>query len=291
MNDTLTADRYRVELEAYSGPLDLLLYLVKRHEIDLHDIPIATLTEQYLAHLKTLEIMDVEHAGEFLVMAATLLEIKSLMLLPRPDDAEDATDAAEDPTDPRYELVQQLLAYKRFKDAANTLEQRQQSWAERFPARPKKQQATADDEGAEERDYELEDVQALDLYAAFARVLESIGQFRTHDVTYDDTPIALHAADIVDRLKREVQQSGDAATGLTLRQLFEGRSNRSELIGLFLATLELVRQNRVLVSQDDSDDPEAIAGDVRLTLRPPEEGQSEAIDSAEFDAAFETEPE
>jgi len=269
MNDTLTTERYRVELEAYSGPLDLLLYLVKRHEIDLHDIPIATLTEQYLAHLKTLEIMDVEHAGEFLVMAATLVEIKSLLLLPRPEDEDQATDAMDDPADPRYELVQQLLAYKRFKDAANHLQERQQSWAERFPAKPKKRQTTLDDEAAEAMDYELEDVQALDLCAAFARVLESIGQARTHDVTYDDTPIALHAADIVDRLKRDLEQATQESNGLTLRQLFEGRTNRSELIGLFLATLELVRQRRVTVSQA-SDDPQ---GDVRLTLRPAEPGE------------------
>jgi len=286
MNDALTADRYRVELEAYSGPLDLLLYLVKRHEIDLHDIPIATLTEQYLTHLKTLEIMNVEHAGEFLVMAATLVEIKSLMLLPRPEDDQDATDAAEDPTDPRYELVQQLLAYKRFKDAANTLEQRQQSWAQRFPARPKKQQATPDDQ-AEAMDYELEDVQALDLCAAFARVLESIGQSRTHDVTYDDTPIALHAADIVDRLKREAEKQGaqaGEAIGLTLRQLFEGRTNRSELIGLFLATLELVRQNRVTVTHGDDSDGQA-GDDVLIALRPPQEGDDGAGDD-EIPAGF-----
>ena len=122
-------DGYRVELDAYAGPMDLLLYLVRRHEIDLNDIPIAKLTDQYLRHLKVIETIDVENAGEFLVMAATLLEIKSAMIMPPPEAGEGEDSAAEGDEnetsgggasggDPRYELVQQLLAYKRYKDAA-----------------------------------------------------------------------------------------------------------------------------------------------------------------------------
>jgi segregation and condensation protein A len=107
-----------------------LLHLVKRNEVDLHDIPIAELTDQYLAHLRAIEVMDMERAGEFLVMAASLLEIKSKTIQPRPEseeeegESEEASDSAEDALDPRYELVQQLLAYKQYKDAANYLEQR-----------------------------------------------------------------------------------------------------------------------------------------------------------------------
>jgi chromatin segregation and condensation protein Rec8/ScpA/Scc1 (kleisin family) len=111
---------YRVELDVYHGPLDLLLYLIKRDEIDINDIPIAPITEQYLAYLQTIKRLDINLAGEFLVMAATLMEIKSAMMMPREAGEEgEETDltAAEDPTDPRYELIQQLLAYKRFKDA------------------------------------------------------------------------------------------------------------------------------------------------------------------------------
>src|SRR5262249_4395392 len=106
---------YQVELESFRGPLDLLLYLVKREEVDICDIPIAKIAEQFLEHLKAPPLIDVEWAGEFLVMAATLMEIKSKMLLPRPEEG-----SGED-ADPRLELVRQLVEYKKFKDAAALL--------------------------------------------------------------------------------------------------------------------------------------------------------------------------
>ncbi len=259
-DDSQTDSRadYRVELDNYSGPLDLLLFLVRKHEIDLHDIPIARLTEQYLAYLATMKRIDLEVAGEFLVMAATLLEIKSRMLLPADQQAEGDADqpADEQWLDPRYELVQQLLAYKRFRDAAGQLEQRLATWEQRLPARaaepsharrtPTDEHGPDDDEHAPPRDIELEDVSVMDLCEAFARMLESIGGRTHHEVLYDDTPIALHAADILDRLTR------DAPTrGMDLHAIFHGRS-RSEAIGLFLAMLELVRRRQVRATQDDS---------------------------------------
>ncbi len=254
-------DDYRVELDAYSGPLDLLLYLVRRHEIDLYDIPIAKLTEQYLEHLRVIEAIDFERAGEFLVMAATLLEIKSQMLVPAASEGEEqpAGDEADlNVADPRYELVQQLLAYKRYKDAAFELEERRREWEARFPIKPSKRELSAEEQ--ENAPLDLEDVQVLDLCKAFARLLDSIGQKRVHEVTYDDTPIALHAEDIVDRLKRD-----GAKGGMTLQQIFVGRTNRSEMIGLFLAVLELVRQRRLRVAQDQP------GGEVKLELRPEDE--------------------
>lgn len=266
-----TSHDYRVQLDAYAGPLDLLLYLVKRHEIDLNDIPVATLTDQYLRHLEVIKAMsgmDVERAGEFLVMAATLLEIKSQMLVPRPEgeaaiDPSKAIDEAAAVLDPRFELVQQLLAYKRFKDAAIALEDRQEAWANRFAAHPVKAKTDAkptptdDDENAAPLDLELDDVSVMDLCEAFARMLESIGQQKVeHQVTYDDTPISLHATDIYDRLTREGPTS--------LQKVFEGRP-RGEMIGLFLATLELVRQRKVRVLAD------GVGGDLKLEARPAEE--------------------
>lgn len=256
---TAHLDDYRVELDAYSGPLDLLLYLVRRNEIDLYDIPIAQLTEQYLDHLKVIEAIDIERAGDFLVMAATLLEIKSQMLVPaeeKPQD-EQSDETNLNLTDPRYELVQQLLAYKRYKDAAYELEERRRAWEGRFPIKPAKRELSANEEDAP---LDLEDVQIMDLCRAFARILDSIGQQRVHEVTYDDTPIALHAEDILDRLKRDAP-----AGGMTLQQIFVGRTNRSEMIGLFLAVLELVRQRRIRVTQDE------LGGDVKLELRPEED--------------------
>ena len=262
---------YRVELENYSGPLDLLLYLVKRHEIDLHDIPIAQLTDQYIAYLEKLRRVDINVAGEFLVMAATLLEIKSRMIMPQAGDddeqtAESGQDAADGEAgegsgmstlDPRYELVQQLLAYKRFKDAATELSARREQWSRRFeasaataPPKPAGTGAGEDDEAEPDNapsiELELDDVSVFDLCEAFARILATIGDGpRDHAVVDDDTPIALHQEDILDRLNREGP--------LTLQRIFEGR-NRSEMVGLFIATLELVRQRRLRVFQDHPGD-------------------------------------
>lgn len=269
-------DDYRVQLDAYAGPLDLLLYLVKRHEIDLHDIPVAQLTEQYLEHLALIQQiqpdMDVEKAGEFLVMAATLLEIKSQMIMPRsPEEQAEDDDAASeenlDTTDPRYELVQQLLAYKRYKDAARKLERKQDDWANRFPVHPiaKPKKKPTDPETAEKIEIDLEDVNVLDLCEAFSRILSSIGHTGQHEVTYDDTPISLHAEDIYDRLHRE--------GAMSLQKIFEGRRNRSEMIGLFLATLELVRDHKVRVFQDD-------AGEITLETQPEQEQQADRSEQA-----------
>ena len=246
------SDDYRIRLDAYAGPLDLLLYLVKRHEIDLHDIPVAKLTEQYLRHLEVIKQIDVDAAGEFLVMACTLVEIKSRMIIPqteREDGEEpaDPTQDIEDERDPRYELVQQLLAYKAFKDAAYALDSRAEQWERRFPARARAGQRPPEPETAEEKTLDLEDVHVFDLCEAFGRILETVGHLGDHKVAYDDTPISLHAEDIHDRLKRDAPKQG-----MTLREIFEGRTNRSEMIGLFLATLELVRQHLVTVVHDDA---------------------------------------
>ncbi len=269
---------HRVQLDAYAGPMDLLLYLVKRHEIDLQDIAMAELVEQYLGHLRVIETVDVDKAGEFLVMAATLVEIKSQMLVPRPaeeDDDENADHPDANPDiDPRFELVQQLLAYKRFKDAANHLEARAHEWETRFPvqARPAPGRSPGTAAGAEPDatdappiELDLEDVNILDLCAAFGRIMDSIGHLGDHQVTYDDTPISLHADDIVDRIGRD---GGDTGR-MTLPQLFQGRS-RSEMIGLFLATLELVRQRKVKVTQNHD-----AQGEIALELQPESLWESE----------------
>jgi len=122
---------YRVELDVYNGPLDLLLYLIKRDELDIYDIPITRILDTYMTYVEMLKRMrhenglDINVAGDFLVMAATLMEIKSAMLLPKSAPVEGEASAAAELADPRYELVQQLLEYKRIKDSATLLEQRQ----------------------------------------------------------------------------------------------------------------------------------------------------------------------
>jgi len=258
---------YRVELDVYHGPLDLLLYLIRRDEIDIHDIPISHITEQYLKYLETIRALDINLAGEFLVMAATLMEVKSAMLSPPTGDEgesdESGLTAAEDPTDPRYELIHQLLAYKRFKDAAMDLDERRQTFEARFARRP----AEADRDQSQTVELDLEDVSLWDLVEAFSRMMDQVGIRRSeHEVVADDTPIELHAADLADRLEREGP--------MTLQQVFEGR-RRGEMVGLFLAMLELVRQRRLHVRQPDP------SASIELSLRDADEAEAELKAEAE----------
>jgi segregation and condensation protein A len=280
---------YKVQLDVYSGPMELLLYLIRRDEVDVKNIPIARITEQYLQHVELIRRVDMNLAGEFLVMAATLLEIKSRMLIPRqaaanPDDPH-APSSVEDLTDPRYELVKQLLAYKEFKDAASDLRQRAQTEAARFP------RAVPRPEGRAPLD--IDDLDLFRLIDAFNAIMASVGHSAYgHEVVYDETPISLHQADILDRLLREAAGAAGVAPsggkGLTLQELFVGRTNKSEMIGLFLATLELIRQKKIAVEQTET------LGDIRLILRddagdqrlfaeetPPTESQTAAAPLAE----------
>jgi len=239
---------YRVELDVYNGPLDLLLYLIKRDELDIYDIPLARITDSYMSYVSMLKELskeqglDINVAGDFLVMAATLMEIKSAMLLPKaPATAEGENSAAAELADPRFELVQKLLEYKRFKDAAMALQKQQELHEQRFPRIP----ASRDQKSDEPPPVDLEEVQVWDLLTAFTSLMKELGtrKPRYHEVIYDDTPIDLHAADIEDRLNREGR--------LSLRLLLERRKSRSEMIGVFLALLELIREKKILVQQED----------------------------------------
>jgi segregation and condensation protein A len=249
------AVEYRVELDVFNGPLDLLLYLIKRDELDIYDIPIARITDTYMQYVNMLQMMSSDHgldinvAGDFLVMAATLMEIKSAMLLPKPPvEVTGEGSAAQDLADPRFELVQQLLEYKRFKDNAMMLETQHQQHESRFPRIPAKFEGQSD----EPPPVDLDEVQIWDLLSAFDKLMKEVGvRKKFHEVTYDDTPIDLHAADIEDRLGREGK--------LTLSQLVVGRKSRSEMIGVFLALLELIREKKILVTQAEAlDDVEII---------------------------------
>ena len=250
---------YKVDLDVYSGPLDLLLYLIRKEEVNIRDIPIARITEQYLHHVAIISRLDINLAGEFLVMAATLMEIKSRMLIPRPvvvpdpNNPEDpaAQASMEDLADPRAELVRQLLAYKSFKDAATDLRRRATVEADRF--------ARAVPKPAGRPPLDIEDLNLFALIDAFSAIMASIGHSAYgHEVVYDDTPISLHQADILDRLQR---QDPATAQGLSLQDLFVGRTKKTELIGLFLATLELIKLKKIFVEQFEP------LGEVRIRLR------------------------
>ncbi len=248
-------DEYQVKLDAFCGPLDLLLYLIRRAEVEIHDVPIAEITDQYLHLLQEVENIDIEAAGEFLVMAATLMEIKSRTLMP-PEESPEGEDgesadgieaaalAAGQTADPRFELVRQLLEYQRYRMASEELDERRRAFMRQFPAQPYHQDKR--DDVAEHRELELEDANVFDLYEVYERIIASIDFARLgdHRIEMDDTPAAVYQEQLLEQLRRA--EGGR----LSLQTIFEGRQ-RVHRIGLFLATLELVRLRKILVSQED----------------------------------------
>jgi segregation and condensation protein A len=223
---------YQVELETFRGPLDLLLYLVKRDEVDICDIPIARIAEQFRDYLNVLTLIDVEGAGEFTVMAATLMEIKSKLLLPRSDTAE----AEEE--DPRLQLVKQLLEYKKFKDAARLLDEQAERQMLRLPRQPVDQpKAPAPGEQP------LRKVELWDLVSAFGRLLRETSALQPQRIVMDETPIDRHMASILDRLRQRPR--------LTFTELFVPPHTRGRLLGLFLAVLELIKGRWIIAEQPE----------------------------------------
>lgn len=219
---------YTVRLESFSGPLDLLLYLVKQEEVEIHEIPIARICDMYLVHLKEIAELDVENASEFLVMAATLMLIKSRALLPD----EEAVDLEEE-LDPKDELIQQLLEYKRFKMAARDLSALASERSRRIAFTPP--------EDGREREIPLEDIDLFDLVKAFAQLLKATGLDHAPRVIANEKPLREYIDDVfaIVREKKSV----------TFAQLFEGQTDRVTLIGRLLALLELVRRRRLAVKQ------------------------------------------
>ena len=226
---------YRVNLEIFAGPLDLLLHLVRKEEVDIYDIPIAKITDQYIRYIEILKQLDIDVAGDFLVMAATLMQIKSAMLLPSAPGEELG---AEDLADPRAELIRQLLEYKRFKDAANLLAAAADEQGERF-ARP--DTVIEQLKPATEPTVDLDQISIWDLLEAFDSIMEATGaKFDMSRIT-DDTPIDLYQIEILHRLQTEGPMG--------FERIFESRGNRLALVGLFLAILELIREQLIWAEQ------------------------------------------
>jgi segregation and condensation protein A len=224
--------RFRVQLDAFAGPLDLLWYLVRKHELDVLDIPIARVIDQYLDVLAALEQIDVDAAGDFLELATRLMEIKSRMMLPRQDEEEEQ--AIEDP---RQDLVERLLEYKRYKDAAAALEDRGRDWQLRFGRRANDMSVGPIDPAEQP----IHEVELWDLVSAFGRVVRERAPARPARIVHDDTPIEAYMRLIRSRL---------AAEGRVLfSSLFEPEMTRSQLAGIFLALLELMRDRQVCAEQ------------------------------------------
>ena len=225
---------YRVELDAFSGPLDLLLYLVRRQEVDILDLPIARITAQFLEFLEVLKVLDLDLIGDFVVLASSLVEIKSRMALPGPDEPPELVEPDEDP---RADLVRQLLEYKRFKDAARRLEEQAAEWQRRYPRLSDDRPRGGNDPS---RDL-IKEVELWDLVSALSRVLRKNTESAPATVVYDDTPIAVY----IERIKTRVLAEGRVA----FSSFFAGTNSRSRIVGIFLALLELLRHEKFRAEQ------------------------------------------
>ena len=246
---------YTVRLEqVFQGPMDLLLHLVRRTEVDIHEIPLSDICDQYMAMLREVDEIDFDLAGEFLVMAATLTELKSRTLVPTEVTADDeagepGTASLGDLADPRHELIQQLLAYQRFREAAEAMESKRSNFARLHPAGTSatRRPDPVEDNGLPMLD--LEDVHLLDLSDSYERIVSSIdfSMIGDHHVLIDDTPIEVFEEELLERLEQAPRHA------MTLQDAFQ-EADSPHRVGYFLAMLELVRTNRITVAQDDIDD-------------------------------------
>jgi segregation and condensation protein A len=232
-------DAFPVKLANFEGPLDLLLYLIKKHELDIHDIPIALITAQYLASIALMEELDLDVAGEFLVMAATLIHIKSKMLLPRPETAAGVEGEVEDPRDA---LVRRLLEHQKFKAAAGLLHEREQLRAAQW-LRPDGRVAEL---AGDEYEPELE-VDLFSLMNAFQAVVDRLKQRPKVLLPPEEIAVELRIEQLLARLS-ETEAMG-------FEDLFSDVDQRQGLIVTFLALLEMIRLKLVRVFQSGSFGP------------------------------------
>jgi segregation and condensation protein A len=239
----------RVQLEIFEGPLDLLLHLIKKNEVSITDIPIAAITEQYLATLEVIQSLNLDVAGEFLVMAATLVHIKSRMLLPAGDDV---AEEDEDGEDPREELVRRLLEYQRFKDAAEQLGQREILARDVFI-----RSGTPTEEVPVPN---LREVSVFELLTALKRVLERFPKDNVHEVTLDKITVREKMTLLLDTLRAQSRVLFDS--------LFAEVKTRMEVVVTFLAMLELVKARAIRIFQDELGGPIQIEAAVGMDEAP-----------------------
>ncbi|HEX3876234.1 MAG TPA: segregation/condensation protein A [Bryobacteraceae bacterium] len=225
-----------IHLEQYEGPLDLLLDLIRKQQIDIKDIPIATITSQYLAYLDQVREMDIDIGAEFIYMAATLIHIKSRMLLPRDPALVKEEEEAEDP---RQQLVERLIEHDRFKNAAEMLQQKRLI-EENVWSNPQMKAFVSEDD-----DPGLK-ISLFDLVKAFGEILERAKNRPTYEVERADVTVA----DMIRYLRDEFVEAGPEQPVFILR-VFERQRTRRAMIAMFLAVLEMVRMQAVVVRQRD----------------------------------------
>jgi segregation and condensation protein A len=236
---------YKVRLEIFEGPLDLLLYLIKKDEVDIHSISIERITHQYLDYINTFKLLNIDLASEFIVMAANLMYLKSRTLLPRVDQPPEE-DAEED--DPRWELIRQLIEYKKFKDAAGFLSLKELEQEGHFAHQPDAAEQPADEPPS------LAEVSIFDLIRAFQNVLKRFEESHDFGDIVDDR---FTVSDKIELLMQQFQP-GEVRN---FEQLFQSATTMAEVIVTFLALLELMKLNQFLVRQSD------LLGDIVIERR------------------------
>jgi len=226
---------YQVVLDSFEGPLDLLLHLIKKHELDIMDIPVSLITEQYLKHIEVMKTLNLDVAGEYILMAATLMHIKSKMLLPPSEEEE----TEEDGADPREELVKRLLEYKKYKEASEELLSMDMLDRENF--------LKGFVEDLEEMDSEAEtshDVTLFDLMEALSDLLKEAKTYNPHEVNLEKVSVK----EKIDMITKKISIEGS----LTFRSLFDKASSKNDIIATFLALLELVKMSKVRAFQGET---------------------------------------
>ena len=225
---------YRVRLENFEGPLDLLLFLIKKNEVDIYDIPIAEITRQYLEYLEIIKILDLEYASDFIVLAATLIRIKVQMLLPRPQSEEDD----EEVIDPRMELVTKILEYKRYKEVAHKLLELENEQLHVYPR--SYFDFTQDGIDSEENDY-TQHVNLFSLIQAFKQIIDRIPQESYHQIYDIEVSTDEQIEFIIDSLKHVEQ--------ISFVELISQIKDKIIMIVTFVALLECIKRKQVVVKQ------------------------------------------
>ncbi|MDD5059954.1 MAG: segregation/condensation protein A [Candidatus Omnitrophica bacterium] len=226
---------YKIRLDMFEGPLDLLLYLVKKDHLNIYDIPIAKVTQQYLEYINFMQLLDLNIVGEFLVMASTLMQIKSKMLLPAEESAE------QEEEDPRAELVKRLLEYEKFKQIAEDLKAREISQQEVFK-RPKSEAPQGVDKDDKGEVYF--EASIFDLISAFSRALKDVPREVFYEVVKDQFTVEQKVHDILHILLLQSE--------IKLSELFIKSKNKMEIIVTFLAILELAKMKEIVARQDQA---------------------------------------
>ncbi len=248
---------YQVRIENFEGPLDLLLHLIRKNEINIYDIPIALIARQYLEYIDAMKDLNLTVAGEFLVMAATLLQIKSKLLLPVDETVEDD----EDGPDPREELVRRLLEYKQFKDAARQLDNQERMWRELYSREQSPSVELESDETL------LDDVNLFDLVDALKGILERHPGKHLLEIIPDNLTVR-------DRMNA-ILEALEGRESMTFSSLFESSSHRMVIIVTFLALLELIRLRTARVFQGENFGPILVSRTFSLVPDPAELDETE----------------